>query len=274
MPTIEVASGVGLWARQVPGPPAVPVLLLPDAGECSASWPDELVARLAAHRPVLLVDQRGTGRATRRLDDVPTGAELAADAVAVLDTLAVARAHVVGMGTGGLVAQLLLLDHAERVASAVLLGTGPLPGPGVPALPGPDPALLRMWAEADDPRDPTGELAWRVELRRLLHGAGTPFDHHAARAAEERVIAHAGTDAPPLSARPLVVPPRAGELAAVQVPVLVLEGAHDPVHPPPAAAVLARLLGTRAVRVPGLGHHLAGPLVPAVAEVILAHLGD
>src|SRR6185503_1203763 len=41
-------------------------------------------------------------------------ATLAADAVAVLDAYDVARAHVFGWGMGGLVAQLLLLDHPER----------------------------------------------------------------------------------------------------------------------------------------------------------------
>jgi hypothetical protein len=51
---------------------------------------------------------------------------------------------------------------------------------------GPDRALLRMWAEVDDPRDTAGELAWRVEHWRLLNGAEAPFDPAEFRALEER----------------------------------------------------------------------------------------
>jgi hypothetical protein len=61
---------------------------------------------------------------------------------------------------------------------------------------GPGRALLRMWAEVDDPRDTAGELAWRVEHWRLLNGAEAPFDPAEFRALEERVMAHAGTPRP------------------------------------------------------------------------------
>ena len=123
-------------------------------------------------------------------------ATLAADALAVLDAYDVARAHVLGWGMGGLVAQLLLLDHPERLASATLVATRPLRAPGAPALPGPPTALRRLWAELDDPRDREGELAWRVAHDRLLHGTALPFDAAVFRARHERAMAHAGSEEP------------------------------------------------------------------------------
>jgi pimeloyl-ACP methyl ester carboxylesterase len=47
-----------------------------------------------------------------------------ADAIAVLDGLGIARAHVVGLSMGGFTALHLALTHPDRVASAVVAGAG------------------------------------------------------------------------------------------------------------------------------------------------------
>ena len=130
---------------------------------------------------MLRYDHRDTGRSSACVDERPYGiTDLAADAIAVLDAFCVPRAHVVGMSMGGLLVQLLLLDHPDRIASATLFCTGPLAAGGPDAARAaarrPDPALLRMWAELDDPRDTRSELAWRVEHWRVLNGPVAPFD--------------------------------------------------------------------------------------------------
>lgn len=196
-------------------------------------------------------------------------ADLADDAVAVLDAVGAARAHVVGLGLGGLLTQLLLLDHPDRLASATLIATGPLPGHAGPAAPGPTSAVTRLWAELDDPRDDDGELAWRLAEHRLMHGEVLPFDAAAFRARDDRVVAHTGTVEPAIRHRRLgPAPARGDELAGVTVPALVVEAPEDPVRPPPNAAVLAALLNVPLVTVPGLGHVVppvaAGPLAAAI----------
>lgn len=304
---VHPAPGVTLWAHMVPGPATDPVLLVADAGASLALWPQPLISALAAHHPVLCYDHRDTGRsrtsaaadpghagATAAADPDPGRprttaavdadpdlgperpaygvATLAADALAVLDAYEVARAHVLGWGMGGLVAQLLLLDHPTRLASATLVATRPLRAPGTPALPGPPTALRRLWAELDDPRDREGELAWRVAHDRLLHGAALPFDAAAFRARHERAMAHAGTEEPVTAHTHLAVPSRGAELAAVTVPTLVVEAPADPVHPPPAAAVLAAALGrARVVGIPGLGHVAGDGTAQRLAEIVVDH---
>jgi pimeloyl-ACP methyl ester carboxylesterase len=304
---VHPAPGVTLWAHMVPGPATDPVLLVADAGASLALWPQPLISALAAHHPVLCYDHRDTGRsrtsaaadpghagATAAADPDPGRprttaavdadpdlgperpaygvATLAADALAVLDAYEVPRAHVLGWGMGGLVAQLLLLDHPARLASATLVATRPLRAPGAPALPGPPIALRRLWAELDDPRDREGELAWRVAHDRLLHGAALPFDAAAFRARHERAMAHAGTEEPVTAHTHLAVPSRGAELAAVTVPTLVVEAPADPVHPPPAAAVLAAALGrARVVGIPGLGHVAGDGTAQRLAEIVVDH---
>lgn len=218
-------------------------------------------------------DDESDGVVGDDLSEDPYGLpDLADDALTVLDAAGFERAHVVGLGMGGLITQLLLLDHPERVATATLLAGGPLPGPGVPPVPGPTPAVTRLWAELDDPRDDAGELAWRLAELRLLHGSALPFDAAAFLARAERVIAHAGTAEPATCHRRLGPPPdRGGELGGVRVPVLVIEAPEDPVEPPPRAEVLAGLLGTELVCVPGMGRVIPPAAVQPLVASILTH---
>ena len=51
-------------------------------------------------------------------------ARAVADAIAVLDGLAIARAHVVGLSMGGFTALHLAMAHPDRVSSAVVAGAG------------------------------------------------------------------------------------------------------------------------------------------------------
>jgi pimeloyl-ACP methyl ester carboxylesterase len=247
------------------------------ANASGIAWPDALVAQLAEHHRVIRYDHRDTGRSTAAFEDEPYGiSDLANDAIAVLDAFDVPRAHLVGMSMGGFLVQLLLLDHPDRIATATVFCTGPLPfadpSPAAPAPPGPDPALLRLWAELDDPRDLEGEIAWRVEHWRLLNGSGTLFDPAEFRALEERVIAHAGRHDPVIAHARMDTGgiERGADLAAVTVPTLVIEAPEDPAFPPPNASVLARSLGHgRVVRIPGMGHAINRTVISPLAAAIL-----
>ncbi|MFG2139246.1 alpha/beta fold hydrolase [Streptomyces sp. NPDC048650] len=112
---------------------------------------------LAAQHRVIRYDHRDTGRSGRPFDARPYRiADLAADAVAVLDGLGIGRTHLVGLPLGGMLAQMALADHPDRLISATLMGTSALsatpytrPDGGtvpVEALPGIAPEVLEMRA--------------------------------------------------------------------------------------------------------------------------------
>ncbi len=270
---VRAAPGLLLWAELLAGPSTEPLLLVADAGASGIMWPEGLLALLAERHPVIRYDHRDTGRSSTTPEDASYGvAELADDAVAVLNAFEVERAHVLGWGVGGLVAQVLMLDHGARLASATLLSTGPLPISRGQAVPKPPTALRRLLAELDDPRDHEGELAWRLAHDQLLHGTELPFDAMEFRARHERAMAYAGTDEPVLAHVHLDVPARGAELRAVGVPTLVVEAPADPVFPPPSAAILAGMLGrARLDRVPGLGHTLGEATARQLAELVGSH---
>jgi 3-oxoadipate enol-lactonase len=108
------------WERQGSG---APVLLIQGLGYARWGW-EPVVEPLARSYDVLTFDNRGIGES-----DAPPGpystAELAADAVRVLDEAGVERGHVVGASLGGMIAQELALSHPERVSKLVLACTTP-----------------------------------------------------------------------------------------------------------------------------------------------------
>lgn len=168
---VDTEGGYRLWARAVGSGEATPLLLVMGANASGVAWPDELVGPLAEQHRVICYDHRDTGRSTWAFTDHPYAIrDLAGDALRVLDAFGIDRAHPVGMSMGGVLVQLLLADHPERLRSATVfcttsLGSGLAAGIGEPEvdLPGPDPRLLAMWAEMGEPRDREAELAWRVE---------------------------------------------------------------------------------------------------------------
>ena len=109
-------------AFEVAGDPRRPaVMLLGGIGGDAPTW-RHVVPLLAIELFVVAVDHRGIGRSDAA-ETTSTIATYADDAVAVLDELRLAAAHVYGHSFGTLVALELALAHPERVL-ALVLGAG------------------------------------------------------------------------------------------------------------------------------------------------------
>jgi pimeloyl-ACP methyl ester carboxylesterase len=127
-------------------------------------------ARLASHTApyrVITIDNRGTGRS-----DAPGGAywmaDMADDAARVLDAAGAARAYVVGVSMGGMIAQHVALRHGPRLEGLVLVSTTP----GLPhgALPTPR-ALYALLAYGLGRSSREGVLADLILSRAERHRA-------------------------------------------------------------------------------------------------------
>ena len=240
------------------------LLLLGGAGWSRDWWDDELCDRfVATGLRVVRYDQRDTGESTHWPAGAPgySGADLAADALAVLDALGVDRAHLVGLSMGGGIAQEIALTTPERVASLTLIATTAV-DPRVGRLPGPTPELAATFADgAPEPDRSTPESAVEalVEAERPYAGAGT-FDEARVRAIARRVVARSRDLAAGAANQP---PARGGsagpdDLSALAgLPVLVVHGDADPLFPVEHGRALAAAIpGARLLEIAGMGHQL------------------
>lgn len=268
------------------------ILLVMGANASGLVWPDELVQRLvAAGYRVLRYDHRDTGRSTKRdfAAHPYSVADLAADAVAVLDGHGVATADVVGFSMGGTIAQVLAIEHRERLRTVTLMATAALDvdfvgnlqralagEPSPDGLPTPDAAAVRALAlRAREPRTLEEAIERRVAEWRVLAGDELPFDAEEFRERERRAIEHARTfEQPRAHALAAPVPlERGAELRHVTTPTLVVQAGRDPLNPAPHGRHLAELIpGARLVEIAGMGHALPGAVLGQLADAILGHI--
>jgi pimeloyl-ACP methyl ester carboxylesterase len=275
------------------GDPAI--LLVMGLGGALAAWPEALVHGLVENGfRVIRYDHRDAGRSTHLPElgapDIPgligklmTGEpatppyrldDMAADAAALLDGLGIARAHVAGVSLGGMIGQLLALNHPEKVKSLASIQSTT----GKPGLPPPDPQAIA--ALMSPPASPAREdqIAAVVTLLRIFAGPVFAASDEVNRAAAERIVDYAPAD-PIARARQMAAnvtaPPRNARLAGLAIPTLVVHGTLDSILPlPHGEDTAASIPGARLKVVPGLGHSIHGPAEPVVREAIAAWVAE
>jgi pimeloyl-ACP methyl ester carboxylesterase len=101
-----------------------PLVLIAGYGLTAAEWDPDLVSRLAAHRRVIVFDNRGVATSTgsvRRLSIV----QMAGDTANLIRELRLRRPDVLGWSMGGYIAQELALRHPRSLRRLVLAATDP-----------------------------------------------------------------------------------------------------------------------------------------------------
>lgn len=242
MPTLK-SNGVTL-AYEVRGR-GPDVLLLSGLGYGGWMW-RWLAAELEPRFRVITLDNRGVGGSDKPPGPYTTRM-LADDAAGLLGGLGVARAHVVGLSLGGMVAQELALAWPGRVRSLVLACTvaGPSCAPVTPA------AVEVLTNRVGDPL---------TLIRRGLALACAPgFAERNPRRLEELVSQRlASTVSPAGYMAQLAAGARhdaEARLRDIRRPTLCLTGDADRVVPPENSEWMAqRIPGARCEVLPGLGH--------------------
>jgi non-heme chloroperoxidase len=120
--TVDLSTGVRLHYAEHGESGGKPVICL--HGYTDSSFSYSRVAPLLAERGyrVFALDQRGHGDSERPMSGYAM-ADFAADAVAFMDALGIARAAIVGHSMGSMVARIMAQRHPERVARLVLINT-------------------------------------------------------------------------------------------------------------------------------------------------------
>ena len=239
---------------EVFGEPGDPTLLLVNGlgSQCinfPVEWCEMFVAR---GYQVVRFDNRDVGLSSK-LDDVEYAlADMARDAVAVLDAIGVERAHVMGLSMGGMIVQRLAIDHADRLLSvtSVMSRTGEAEyGQSSPE------ALAVLTAKPAKSRD---EYIDNHVAAIGIYGSDPAWLDEAdlrarAAAAYDRCFCPAGVGRQMMAV--MADAPRADALREVQLPVLVIHGSRDTLIEPSGGRRTAELIpGARYVEIEGMGH--------------------
>ena len=286
-----VANGLGIELDDQGSPAGEPLLLIMGLGMQLTAWPQELVQLLVSRGlRVLRMDNRDSGlsqgfdhlgrphvawaamcHAMHLPVHAPYGiADMAADALGVLDALGIQRAHVCGASMGGMIAQHLAARHPQRLKSLTLI----MSTSGSRRLPQPSWQVLRVLMSRPDGRDPAVVAA---HLRRVLAAIGSPAfppDPQLLDARLQAMVQRAWR--PAGTGRQMLAVTADGDRSAllplIQAPTQVIHGQADPSIPVAAGHDLAaRIAGARLDIVPGMGHDLPQQLLPRFAEAIASN---
>jgi len=280
-------NGDIVLAYETSGPPGgEPLLLISGTGAQMLIWPEGLCAALADRGfQVARFDNRDTGLSTHLTGAPAPGwltamlrpsaapyrlADMADDALAVMDALGWPEAHVVGASLGGMIAQALAIGHPGRVRTL----TSIMSTPSARIATMPTLAAIRALARAAGTPvtgpEQAGDRA--VALKKVIGSPGYPLDEDLVRDIAARSFQrHPGADKDDERQRAAVIASgdRRRALAGLRIPALVIHGDQDPVIRPKGGRATARAIpGARLVTYPGMGHDLPAALWPAIVEEI------
>jgi pimeloyl-ACP methyl ester carboxylesterase len=282
------ANGIELEYDQHGHPADPPMLLIMGLSAQMTTWRDPFVKELAARGfRVIRFDNRDIGLSTwfdqagvpdlaqaLQTGDVPPPAytldDMADDAAGLLDALGIGAAHIVGASMGGMIAQTFAIRYRTRTLSLCSI----MSTTGDPAVGQPDPSVLGALFLSEPPSTPEEAEEAALVGSRLIGSPGYPADEAEVRAngraAFERSNHPAGVPRQTLAV--LHQPDRTADLAALDVPTLVIHGDADPlVAPSGGIATAGAVPGAELWMQPGVGHDLPPALYAETADRIAAN---
>lgn len=290
MPKV-VANGIDIHYEEHgdSGDPAM--LLIMGFGAQLTLWPDELVEALVSRGfRVIRYDNRDIGLSHKfdgvrapgivritlmsKLGLTPrvpyTLRDMAADAIGLLDALDIDRAHIVGASMGGMIAQHVAANYAERCLSFTQIfsttGNPRLPQARKEAL---EALVTRPKSDAEEVLVEHG-----IMLARTIGSPGYPSPEERLR---ERTLSNLRRsfypEGPTRHLSAIVADgDRSAMLRKITVPTLVLHGEDDPLVPCEGGRDTAACIpGAKLKTIPGWGHDLPLELVEILSGEIASH---
>ncbi|MDP8968827.1 MAG: alpha/beta hydrolase, partial [Actinomycetota bacterium] len=245
MPTVDIAGTELYCERRGEGEP---LLLIQGLGGNSLHWGEGFLGGLEDAFELILYDHRGAGR-SGALEGEHTIADLATDAVGLLDALEIQSAHVVGISMGGMVAQELALQAPGHVRTLTLGCTFP----GGPQATMTDMGVVGMLAEAvlSGDQERTLRVGYEVMIAAEYGEQEGAYELYCELASQYRA------PLPVLMAQlsAIMGHDTSERLGEIRAPTLVIHGTEDRLMDVANAELIARLVpGARLELLEGSGH--------------------
>ena len=220
----------------------------------------------------VVVDTNAVIKAALLEDTVPevpyTLSDMAADSMAVLDDLGIAKAHIIGASMGGMIAQTIAIEYPHRVQTltSIMSQTGDLeygqPSPEASAVLFEPPPTDRAAYIEGSVKYTTWQSQKYFDPEVVKARAAREFDRcfYPEGAGRQLAAIYA-------SGR------RSEKLKQLDVPTLVIHGRDDTLITPSGGERTAAIIpGALLLMVSDMGHDLPEPLWPVLLDSITAHI--
>lgn len=269
-----------------------PLLLVAGLGVQMIDWPDHIVDPLvAAGHYVIRFDNRDAGLSTS-FDGAPndlaavgealahelepdvayTLADMAADAVGLLDALDIDQAHVLGVSMGGMIVQTMAIMFPERVRSLISV----MSTTGAADVGQPSPEALQALLTPGPDGDVETRLAHSLGVSRIW-ASPDHFDEAWLRSMYLNAWERVGGPQPEHQGRQLCAllasPARDEILAMVDAPTLVIHGTADTlIDPSGGERTAASIAGSQLLLIDGMGHDMPKGMADQIVGAITTHI--
>lgn len=229
-------SGANIfYSEYFPADPQAPTLILLHGNGEDHTYFVKQIPAFSPHFRLVLMDTRGQGQSTGG-DGELNFSVFAADLLALMDHLQIAKAHLLGFSDGGNLALTFALAHPERVQSLILNGANLEPG-GV-------------------------KLSTQLPIV-LGYGCCRLLSPFSRKARQNGAVLGLMVNHPH-------IPPQA--LAALTMPALVIVGERDMIRDSHSQLIARSLPNAQFVRIPGGDHFCAAKCPEVFNHAILSFL--
>lgn len=282
------ANGISIEVESFGDKANETVLLIMGLGAQMTMWPVEFCEELVSRGfHVVRFDNRDVGLSTKfdaagapdmaaifgalMSGEKPNSAytldDMANDAMGVLDALGIKKAHIVGASMGGMIAQLVAINHPTRALSL----TSIMSTTGNPGLPQAKPEAMAVLMTPAPEGDIEGAIARGMNAWKVIGSPGYPTDDVTLREWVSRDVKRSlypvGTGRQ--MAAIVANGDRREKLKGLNLPTVVVHGADDPLVPVEGGKDTAENIPGAELRVvPGMGHDFPLGLVKTYADAV------
>lgn len=288
---IAEVNDINIWWEDFGNSSDPSVLLIMGANANAMQWTLEFINPLvSAGFHVIRFDNRDVGKSTWlttepsfKLEEgsMVTGEvsynleDMAQDAVSLLEHLGVEKAHIVGASMGGMITQVIGLDHPNKALSLTPIMSTPGAGLEDENLSPPTESLMQGLMKSMEHNMKGEYLEGLVCIYRELTGSRYPFDEEKFREGAKAIMDHGHNPFPGHGAAVSSSPHRKDRLKEISLPTLVIHGTEDAILPFDHGQALADGIPNAQLMVlEGVGHEIPEQMTEQITSRMIQHFNS